>query len=1022
MVEVTYWAAKYTGKNDIHLVLGGLENASNSTTNPGQTKATEIVSAIKGTVSAGVQAAWQNKHFTDYLAVYAYHIYNNPWGAIYSAKWLNDNIGNTGPNAKPLWITESGMCDNVGVNPTLLGSEEMQMVAYLLAVGGDYNIQKFFHFQLENSSPFCGLFAENPKQPSPPPTLVTPTERYTAYQWLYKYLNGATVRNNPNPGATSQRFLFAPDPTQEYDYLDSQGSCLNSPRRQEVYFSGPLGDITVAWSVDYPNPTTVACNHGVSISAHVAHPAKNSAQWIWQDDASFPTGNPTSLSGLTNPSYRYDLKGANASLPAAAAHNSQTQFLDGIGGKTGILIETSTVSYPTPTNGTYNPATKSVAWDVVDGASSYDVSWGPVGGASTYTVSTTSTNATLFGSSAAQLSPSAGVGRLFSPARVIMPTGGTQYTWDVTANFPDGGTSESDVWSFSDSDYPLGLLSVFTIPDAISPEKNLPGLFDGLTYPNYAIRDFNIGEPVVIVMEFDQPTTLTGFDAGFGGDPNLFNAYSASVEAAATLSDLNTGTGSHKQLLSNVPAPGKIIDINLQFGAPYTAKFFKVTIRRNDGDRRVHIYEMRPILGTQMNSASIKGKVLTSGDPLSGAFVQVCAVNGSCSITATNAYEQYAIYNLIAGDYMITAYPPAGSSLLPATIGPLSLADGDALNADDILLVGPTPPPSGTTITERGVTADGLPIVYWNDALTLNTQGCPSGSATYSIQRDGVVVRSGSMSEGTPAGTYQAQVAALYPQHGSARVVINVDCPDQSNQTILFDIYIDPSGWVHDLNGNPVVGATVTLYRSDASGGVFEIVPDSSAVMSPMNRRNPDLTDDAGHFGWDVVAGYYKVRVSKDGCASPTNLSQPYVETAVLSIPPAVFDLDFRMDCSLPTSTPTPTSTSTLTPTLTSTLTLTNTATATTTPTETSTVTTTSTETSTATPTATETATPTNTAVSEDDTRTPRPTKTPKLMVSSHSIPNQNAKTCQNCHIDAQPNTHCHNYKNTYARNISSNH
>ena len=130
----------------------------------------------------------------------------------------------------------------------------------------------------------------------------------------------------------------------------------------------------------------------------------------------------------------------------------------------------------------------------------------------------------------------------------------------------------------------------------ILPEKNLPALFDGLTYPNYAIRDFNAGESVIIIMRFARPgVSLTGFNAGFGGDPNRPDAYTVSVESAATRVDLNTKTGSYRLVLSNVSAPGKDIGINLQFGSIVTARFFKVTVHRNDGDQRVHIYEMSPI-------------------------------------------------------------------------------------------------------------------------------------------------------------------------------------------------------------------------------------------------------------------------------------------------------------------------------------------------------------------------------------------------------------------------------------------
>jgi hypothetical protein len=67
--------------------------------------------------------------------------------------------------------------------------------------------------------------------------------------------------------------------------------------------------------------------------------------------------------------------------------------------------------------------------------------------------------------------------------------------------------------------------------------------------------------------------------------------------------------------------------------------------------------------------------------------------------------------------------------------------------------------------------------------------------------------------------------------------------------------WIDPSGVVVDTAGNPVESATVVLSASDTIEGPFEPVPEGSEVMSPDNRANPDVTDAAGGFRWDVIAG-----------------------------------------------------------------------------------------------------------------------------------------------------------------------
>src|SRR6516165_4374817 len=72
----------------------------------------------------------------------------------------------------------------------------------------------------------------------------------------------------------------------------------------------------------------------------------------------------------------------------------------------------------------------------------------------------------------------------------------------------------------------------------------------------------------------------------------------------------------------------------------------------------------------------------------------------------------------------------------------------------------------------------------------------------------------------------------------------------------------DPGGVVEEADGTLIPGATVTLLRSDTAGGPFVQVPNGSAIMSPANQNNPDHADASGHFGWDVVAGFYEVQAT----------------------------------------------------------------------------------------------------------------------------------------------------------------
>ncbi len=192
----------------------------------------------------------------------------------------------------------------------------------------------------------------------------------------------------------------------------------------------------------------------------------------------------------------------------------------------------------------------------------------------------------------------------------------------------------------------------------------------------------------------------------------------------------------------------------------------------------------------------------------------------------------------------------------------------------------------------------GIPVVLVGTSPALATSGCPNGTATFEITLDGEAIASGGLSE-SPAGSgqYSGQTGPLNAV-GDADVSITIDCPGATpDETVEFGLYIDPSGHVRDSLGAPVAGATVELLRSANPAGPFIPVPDGSAVMSPSNRTNSDLTDADGHFGWDVVAGYYKVRASKDGCVSNADRSAEFAETHVMTIPPPVTNLDIRLYC-----------------------------------------------------------------------------------------------------------------------------
>ncbi len=301
---------------------------------------------------------------------------------------------------------------------------------------------------------------------------------------------------------------------------------------------------------------------------------------------------------------------------------------------------------------------------------------------------------------------------------------------------------------------------------------------------------------------------------------------------------------------------------------------------------------------------SISGTVF-GGDvtnPLPGARVQACATATSgtfCSTTSTNGNGLYTISALTDALYTVTAFAPSGTQYQSGTL-PVNLT-GVNLSGEDLTLTGPVPPPPGTGIspTNNG-NASGYPVVYWNNALTLTTTGCPGGTASYvvSSQDDGTVFSSGLMPEVlSNPGHFSATIPAFFPHHGWVNVTLTVSCPNGTQSGSGFSMYIDPSGQVTDTNNTPISGATVTLFRSDSSAGPFTAVPDGSNIMDINNRANPSLTNSQGLFGWNVIAGFYTVRAQKAGCTSPTNPSQSFVDSSVLTIPPAVTDVHLTLSC-----------------------------------------------------------------------------------------------------------------------------
>jgi hypothetical protein len=139
-------------------------------------------------------------------------------------------------------------------------------------------------------------------------------------------------------------------------------------------------------------------------------------------------------------------------------------------------------------------------------------------------------------------------------------------------------------------------------------------------------------------------------------------------------------------------------------------------------------------------------------------------------------------------------------------------------------------------------------------------------------------------------------------------------CPDRQIQDLGTVTLHDPSGYITDsVTKQPIVGARVVLQRL-VDGNWIDADPatriNGSPIMSP--EVNPLLTDETGHYAWDVAAGSWRVIVSATGYITQTS--------RVVVIPPPVTDLHLALVPTGGGQTTTTTTTTTMTTTTTTTM------------------------------------------------------------------------------------------------------
>ncbi|WP_110180573.1 nidogen-like domain-containing protein [Nocardioides solisilvae] len=589
-----------------------------------------------------------------------------------------------------------------------------------------------------------------------------------------------------------------------------------------------------------------------------------------EDDGSFrlvtPTGQQVTL-GFEKRAYVPVFLGGGASLPAApdagntvtvteddvavgtVAMTSRPSTIGRVAGQAHDWCRTSTV----PSNDDGSSAGIPVPFDMTFFGTPHD------------TLFVNNNGNVTFGSGLSDYTPSDLTGPtelpIIAPFFADVDTRGTN-SWEVSYGTSPDGTkfcvNWADVGYYSYADDKLNTFQLI-----LSSTENDPGRSEGdfdITF-NYDRVLWETGEASDGVDGFGGTSAAVGFSGGTG-QPGTFVQLAGSFVNGALL---DGGANALVAGSQGATQPGRYV--------------FPV---RNEGLETLY--------------GGLDGSVQTEdAEPVADAYVQVCVEAGNqCSYTHTTPQGAFSFPARPAGDQVVRVWPPSGD--LFAGGGTATVAVGETTTMEPIVLAAPRGMPDNATLGGSTGTGD-VPSVYYGDPLPLTVRGCAGvDSPTYTVLLEGRVVRGPlPLTEG-PAGSYSAMIAPLYPLTGSAEIRTNVPGTCGGAET-RFNVYIDPSGTVTDQWGRPVAEAIVTLLRSDTYNGDYTVVPDGSDVMSPSNRANPDTTDDAGFFRWDVTAGWYKVRVDANGCTSTT--------TDGMEVPPEKIDLLIRMQCSSAAPAPT---------------------------------------------------------------------------------------------------------------------
>ena len=325
-----------------------------------------------------------------------------------------------------------------------------------------------------------------------------------------------------------------------------------------------------------------------------------------------------------------------------------------------------------------------------------------------------------------------------------------------------------------------------------------------------------------------------------------------------------------------------------------------------------------------VDNASISGVVTDADGPVAGVLVeaiQFVPVDGdeygdpaeTATRPITGADGTYTITGLAAGQYTLSFVDGGSVSYLggathPSTATRIMLGAGEAKTGVDDFL-DERASVSGTVTSQADVALGGievrlLSVVENGGAIEedLVSEVTTSGGGAYAFT--GLLPGEYTLRFHDPAGTYPDQylgeTAALQDaerftlETGDAEVV-DAALLDEDG---FRDYRSGPLGSVVDAEGDPLEGATVTLYRAATTAGPFVQVAGGSIDLSPTGRVNPLSTGVDGGFGWSVLAGaVYEVRATKAGCVSALDTAAPFATSGAVEVGELDTELELALLC-----------------------------------------------------------------------------------------------------------------------------